>query len=208
MEYAAKYADVGSYLVYDLAAVADSGIIFDMFAQEWERGRFSSFNNIIVADNYRKSRGAVRRILAGVLGILPQNLQLPAPPAYGAAHGICFSVSRSGPDAVLAVSVDGKIGIDLVNIAPDSPPLDSIIVSAADRAAVACCYAVVRHDLCGWAAKEAAAKLFNAPHLPPEAWTLRAQGRELLATDGRQTARIAILPMAGPLIAAIAQQTR
>lgn len=119
-----------------------------------------------------------------------------------------FSVSRSGPDAVLAVAEYGGIGVDLVNATPDCAPLDDIIISPADRAAIARCYPGVRQDLCGWAAKEATAKLFNAVDLAPEKWALRAWNRDLLVTNGRQMARVALLPMAGTLVAAIARKRR
>ncbi len=84
-----------------------------------ERARASRFHHESGRDHYIAARGALRQILAGVVGADPAQLRLGAtdtgrPFLLSPEHsGIDFNVSHSGSAALIAVARDRRVGIDI-----------------------------------------------------------------------------------------------
>jgi 4'-phosphopantetheinyl transferase len=112
-------------------------------------------------------RGAVRSILARYVGMSPESLQFRRgphgkPELLDAPPRLQFNVSGSGDLAVLAIGLDGRVGVDVeaLRSIPNAEGVAAICFSAAERTALAGTTGADRHVafLSGWTRKEAFVK--------------------------------------------------
>jgi 4'-phosphopantetheinyl transferase len=130
-----------------------------------ERRRAQAFRKPELRDAYAASHVALRRILAGYLGTDPAVLEFhhnvfgkPSLSAYPELH---FNLSHSGGWALIGVSRDGPLGVD-VEVHSVAPPLEiaPMVFSAAEQALIKSASSADRvalfYDL--WVRKEALVK--------------------------------------------------
>jgi 4'-phosphopantetheinyl transferase len=89
-----------------------------------ERERAARLARPALRDRFVAARGGVRAILAGYVGAPPGSLELVAAPGGKPAlrGGPRFSVSHSDAIAVLAVSGDREVGVDVEALRPVRDP--------------------------------------------------------------------------------------
>jgi 4'-phosphopantetheinyl transferase len=144
------------------------------------------------------SRGALRRILGGGLGVAPQALRLGegehGKPCLAVADGPQFNVSHSGDLALIAVCRGHAVGVDIEQTGRGPGELDAIAqayFSTAERLAYAALPAAERAPAFyrGWTRKEAVAKALGlGMSLPGPSFDVTLTSEPQLLRLGEETA--------------------
>lgn len=128
--------------VIDLAVAACEVSRLADHCSEDEIARANRFTSTTHRDRYVTCRGRAREVLAGYAGCSPAALRFavttrgkPYLPDY--TEGLYFNVSHSSDLAVIAVSRDYEIGVDLEIPRPVEPAVAQAFFSAAEVAALA-----------------------------------------------------------------------
>jgi 4'-phosphopantetheinyl transferase len=89
-----------------------------------ERERANRFNAALGRQRYVAARMALRRILGDLLGHDATTLEFGATPsgrpflAAPSNTSVDFNISHTGPDAVIAIAVGRRVGVDIERIRP------------------------------------------------------------------------------------------
>ncbi len=109
-------------IVLDASAPPAAGAVAELAADE--RARAARYGTVDLRNRWLHAHVAMRRILAGEAGVAPAAI------AYGVGSagkpflsapgnsGVEFSLSDSGDLALLAISKEGPVGVDLERILP------------------------------------------------------------------------------------------
>lgn len=124
-----------------------------------EHIRVQSFHQFQDRIRFASARAALRRLLAERVGISPDRLSIlitASGKPYLPQHSeIQFNLSHAGNFALIAISSDGKVGIDIERCNRDVTGLSDYVLSPLERAKA--CWSDKRFiDL--WVAKEAVLK--------------------------------------------------
>jgi 4'-phosphopantetheinyl transferase len=125
----------------DLNAVRDDA---DDILSPDERARAARFRHQRDRGHWTRARAAIRQLLAGYLGLPPQDIRLTAgtpavtairaKPALANDPRLRFNLAHAGDRAVLAVAWEREVGIDLepIDAGFDLPPLLRAACTAAE----------------------------------------------------------------------------
>jgi 4'-phosphopantetheinyl transferase len=130
-----------------------------------ERARMQRFGHDALRTRYLIGRASLRWVLAQTIGITPQSVMIErgahGRPQLDAAAGIDFNVSHTTDMALIGVSRESRIGVDIerADRVIHSPRLARRILTDRERAALpATDDAIRRRILRLWTCKEALAK--------------------------------------------------
>jgi 4'-phosphopantetheinyl transferase len=127
-----------------------------------ERVRAERFRNPRDRARWINARVALRQILAGYTGTMPAQLRLThgtfGKPALAGESSLRFNLAHAGDRAVLAISCEREVGVDLEAIDPclDVIPLLAVSCGEAEAARIAALAPDTRAEtfLTGWTLKE------------------------------------------------------
>jgi 4'-phosphopantetheinyl transferase len=127
-----------------------------------ERVRAERFRSFRDRARWISARVALRQILAGYTGTMPAQLQLThgihGKPVLAGEPSLRFNLAHAGERAVLAITWDREVGVDLEPIDPclDVMSLLAVSCSEAEAARIAALAPDVRAEgfLTGWTLKE------------------------------------------------------
>ncbi len=183
----------------DLSSVED--LPWDLLS-EAERARAGAFRQEEDARTFCRTRAFLRRVLSGYLGVPPKSVRI-AQSTNGKPHlpdseGLTFNLSHSATAALLAVSVDQEIGIDVEDAQP-LPDLEQVARDVLSAEEIRVVLAAEGHErllrfLRAWTRKEAILKAmgkglgvplesFSVPLQADGCWTL--SGHEIVGRWGR-----------------------
>jgi 4'-phosphopantetheinyl transferase len=134
----------------------------DMLSED-ERGRAARFHFEVHRRRFVSCRAALRRVLAAVLGLAPRDVAFVygpfGKPALAGAGAVHFNVSHSEQWALLALSHERELGVDIerVRALDDLERLAATVFSPAERHDLARVADTARAEAFfnGWTRKEA-----------------------------------------------------
>jgi phosphopantetheine--protein transferase-like protein len=153
----------------DAATDAELGEAYALLDAE-ERSRAAAFVFAIDRNRFVRAHGYLRRRLGAFLGLAPQAVPIVAPKdgkPFVDGHDVDFNLSHSGALAVLAMTDDHQIGIDVElldwsqRFAEDLDGLAQTCMTTVERQALAAAPGPqrIRRFFAYWTAKEARMKL-------------------------------------------------
>ena len=153
----------------DDAAAADLSASYALLNKA-ERSRAAAFVFDLDRNRFVQAHGYLRRRLGAVLGLAPERVPIVAPKdekPFVDGRPIDFNLSHSGPLAVLAISDDQQVGVDVElldwsqRFAEDLEGLAQATLTAQEREALDAApgAARIRRFFAYWTAKEARMKL-------------------------------------------------
>jgi 4'-phosphopantetheinyl transferase len=155
-----------------------------------ERARASRFRSEVDRASFMQRRAALRRILAGYLGVEPQDVAFavnefgkPSIVAQQASAGLSFNASHSGTVALIAVARLGRIGVDVERLRPfvDAESIATRFFAAGETAALAALRPRDRVEgfFNAWTRKEAVVKaLGGGLSIPLDSFEVSLRPRE------------------------------
>lgn len=154
-----------------------------------ERDRAAAFHFPRDRHRFAAVRGWVRAELAERQGTRPQDLRFSFGPE-GKPHlaGLEWNLTHEGDWALLVVSADGPVGVDLARSPADADDLAPVACTPTERAYLSGLPAARRPDAFGrlWSIKEALVKAWGRGlSIPPHEVETGAQGSGQCLRDGQ-----------------------
>ena len=177
-----------------------------------ERARAGRFRFERDRRRFVARRAFLRHVLAGYVGVAPRNLRYRTSsngkPELAGTFGVAFSASHADGLAVVAVAIDGQVGVDVERSRPmaDSLDLARRLFSAWERARVEAAPTSMRSEafLRIWTRKEAYVKFVGTGlSMPLDAFDVLDE-RVRLSRPDATTPRLQALELPNGYVGAVA----